>query len=283
VIDDLDVDSPEVARFLAELRALPEACGPTPSGELAALLALGLLVPPAPAGVPHRKVAGVSAAVLVAALTGTGWAAAANELPGPVQDVIADLFGPLPFHVPHSSERDGSAPDGSGPNVESYALPADQPARAHRSRASAPEADDVVAHDTAPTGAGTVGNHDPIPDPAPVAHEGDTYGDGPDEDENQAGTGQPGGGTSNNGDGDAGEDHAADPDKGDPSGAGQPGGGPPGGGPPGGGPLGGGPPGGGPPEGGPPEGGQSDAGPPDVGPPDTRPPRPPTTTPRHDD
>jgi hypothetical protein len=244
VIDDLDVDSPEVGRFLAELRALSDSCDPMPSGELAALVASGLPGPVAPARVPRRPVAGVSAAVLLAALTGTGWAAAANELPRPVQDAIADLSGPLPFNVPHSGERDDP-----GPVTDWRGLPADQPPRQHRSRTPAPEGDAVEAHDTAPAGAGTGGSEDAVPTPAPVAEESDTNDDGPDEDESQGGAGQPAVGPSDDGDGDAGDenagdDQAGDPDEGDPTRVGPPGVGPPGVGPPGVGPRGVAPPGG---------------------------------------
>jgi hypothetical protein len=288
VIDDLDVDSPEVARFLAELWALPEACEPTPSGELAALLESGLPGPLAPAGVPRRQVAGVSAAVLVAALTGTGWAAAANELPRPVQDAIAHLTGPLPFDVPHSSDRDTL-----GPDIESHVLPAYQPTRSHRWRSPAAEADAVDAHKAAPTGAVPGGNSDTVPDPASVAPEVDTDDgtddDGTDEAEHQDGVGQPGGSVSDDGDGDAGDDHAADPDENAPTGAGQPGAGEPGAGPPDPGPPDTGPPDTGPPDTGPPDTGPPEKGPPDTGPRNADPPRPtavtrpPITTPRQDD
>lgn len=128
--NDLDVDSPEVARFLAELGALPETCDPTPSAELAELLESGVPAAAAPVRSVRRPVAAVSATVLVAALSGTGWAAAANELPGPVQDALSQLSRHLPFDVPPSSERD------PGPDTERHARPVDQPTRTHRSRAA---------------------------------------------------------------------------------------------------------------------------------------------------
>ncbi|MET1061173.1 MAG: hypothetical protein ABWX84_16345 [Nocardioides sp.] len=262
MIDDLDVDGPEVTRFLAELRALPQDCDPTPSGELTVLLECGPPGPMAPSGVPRRQLAGVSAAVLVAALTGTGWAAAANDLPSPVQDVIADLSGPLPFDVPHSSEQDGP-----GLHVESHVLPASQPMRSHRSTTSGPSADAVDAHDTAPTGSAASGDADEVPGPAPVEPEVDTDGDIQDEGDNPDGAAQLGGGVSDAGDGnedgneDPGDDPAAYPVEGDPPGVGPSGEDPPGVGPPE-----AGPPGVGPPEAGPPGGGSPGAGPPDAHP-----------------
>ena len=125
--NDLDVDSPEVTRFLAELGALPETCDPTPSAELAALLESGLPGPVATVRSLRRPVATVSAVVLVAALSGTGWAAAATELPPPVQDALSRLSRHLPFDVPPSSER-------PGPDSERHGLPPDQPTRAHHPR-----------------------------------------------------------------------------------------------------------------------------------------------------
>jgi hypothetical protein len=182
-----------------------------------------------------------------------------------VQDVIADLTGPLPFDAPPSSDRDTP-----GPDIVSHVLPAYQPTRSHLSRSPAAEADAVDAREAAPTGAVAGGNPDTVPDPASAAPEVDTYGDGTDEDENQDGVGQPGGGVSDDGDGDAADDHGADPDESTPTGAGQPEAGQPGAGPP--------------------DAGPPDAGPPeDTGPRNAHPPRPttvarpPITTPRQDD
>jgi hypothetical protein len=127
VIDRLDADSPEVQRFLAELAALPETTTAEPSPELAALLG-GEPLARARSG-PRRAtgwlVAVVAAVALLVGAVGTGWAAAANQLPSPLQDAIADFSEHhLPFRVPHSSDdgRDGA------PGVEKQGLPVDRPA-----------------------------------------------------------------------------------------------------------------------------------------------------------
>ena len=135
MIDRLDAGSPEVQRFLAELAALPETTtAAEPSPELAALLRG---VPAARArGGPRRAtgwlVAAVAAVSLLVGAVGTGWAAASNQLPSPLQDAIADFSEHhLPFRVPHSSDdgRDGA------PGVEKQELPMDRPApRLLRSR-----------------------------------------------------------------------------------------------------------------------------------------------------
>lgn len=139
MIDRLDAGSPEVQRFLAELAALPETTtAAEPSPELAALLRG---VPAARArGGPRRAtgwlVAAVAAVSLLVGAVGTGWAAAANQLPSPLQDAIADFSEHhLPFRVPHSSDdgRDGA------PGVEKQELPMDRPApRLLRSRTAEP-------------------------------------------------------------------------------------------------------------------------------------------------
>ena len=134
MIERLEADSPEVQRFLAELAALPETTVPAPSPELASLLGGDAAAPDrdgqaegadgagAPvtrlAGHPARRrltgwmVAGIAAVALLVSVTGTGLAAAANELPSPLQDAIADFTEHhLPFQVPHSTDGDrGGAP-----------------------------------------------------------------------------------------------------------------------------------------------------------------------------
>jgi hypothetical protein len=147
--NEMETDSPEVARFLEQLRALPSAEEPAPSEELLALLN----GTPAPsgglAGARSRRTSWLAAAAVAAVVTGTGWAAAAGQLPGPVQDAFADFSEQyLPFELPHH---------GDGVRVD---LDVDDPAEPDRTRGEDPAGrrDPAVAGtpgQQAPVGAGT--------------------------------------------------------------------------------------------------------------------------------
>ncbi|RYP81869.1 hypothetical protein EKO23_22875 [Nocardioides guangzhouensis] len=150
MIERLEADSPEVQRFLAELAALPETTVPAPSPALASLLGdatfpqgpgagedtsgaddpdatVVRLADAASTRAHHPRgrrltgwmIAAVAAAALLVTATGTGLAAAANELPSPLQDAIADFSEHhLPFQVPHSTDGER----GGAPGVEKTPL-----------------------------------------------------------------------------------------------------------------------------------------------------------------
>ena len=155
--NEMETDSPEVARFLEQLRALPSAEEPVPCEELLALLN----GTPTLAGARSRRTSLLAAAAVAAVVAGTGWAAAAGQLPGPVQDAFADFSEHyLPFELPHH---------GDGARVDLDVDDPAQPDGTHRD-------DPVARRDQDPAVAGTTGQ------PAVGAGTdagGSTAGDGP--------------------------------------------------------------------------------------------------------
>jgi hypothetical protein len=116
---------------------------PAPSPALAALLD-GLEEPATSRDPDRTRGFAVAAVALLLAMVGTGWAAAANELPAPLQDAIADFSQHhLPFDLPHSTNSDGD--DDPGPGVVKFGLPGDRSvSRGYRIRTVA-DLDDVLA------------------------------------------------------------------------------------------------------------------------------------------
>jgi hypothetical protein len=155
--NEMETDSPEVARFLEQLRALPSAEEPVPSEELLALLN----GTPTLAGARSRRTSVLAAAAVAAVVAGTGWAAAAGQLPGPVQDAFADFSEHyLPFELPHR---------GDGARVDLDVDDPAQPDRTHRD-------DPVARRDQDPAVAGTTGQ--PASAGAGTDAAGTTAGDG---------------------------------------------------------------------------------------------------------
>ncbi len=157
--NEMETDSPEVARFLEQLRALPSAEEPVPSEELLALLN----GTPTFAGARSRRTSLLAAAAVAAVVAGTGWAAAAGQLPGPVQDAFADFSEHyLPFEVPHPG----------GGRVDLDVDDQERPDRTHRGD------DPVVRRDQDPEVAGTTGEPASVGAGATDAGGGTTTGDG---------------------------------------------------------------------------------------------------------
>jgi len=142
VIEHLDAEPPEVRRFLADLAELPDGTLPAPSPALAALLEGAEA--PATSRDPDRSGGVALAAVALLLAVGTGWAAAANELPAPLQDAIADFSRHhLPFDLPYSTDGDGR--DNRGPGAVQHGLPGERPiSRGYRVRTAA-DIDDLLA------------------------------------------------------------------------------------------------------------------------------------------
>lgn len=97
---------PVLADLLAELRAVADEPAPSAGPELAALLAGA--APIAPARARRSRTASVVVIGLVSSgvLAGGVGAAAADELPDPVQRVVSRVINTLtPFEVPHPDHR----------------------------------------------------------------------------------------------------------------------------------------------------------------------------------
>lgn len=107
-------DSDGLRELLVQLRALGSGPAPVPSSELAALLAGSPLVR------ATRRTWLVSGASTVAFLgvASTSWAAAANELPAPLQSVVHDFSHRyLPFQFPEPSADSAPEPGPGAPAI----------------------------------------------------------------------------------------------------------------------------------------------------------------------
>jgi hypothetical protein len=109
-------DQDEVARFLADLRALGQGEPPTPSPELAALL--GGATPLRTRRRPYR-VALRTALVAAALVTGLVVAAEQHSLPQPAQRVVSDVVDVLtPFEIAPGKSIPTPTPTRVAPVVE---------------------------------------------------------------------------------------------------------------------------------------------------------------------
>jgi hypothetical protein len=142
MIEQLDAEPPEVRRFLADLAELGDGTLPAPSPALAALLE-GAEAPATSRDSDRTGGVAVAGVALLLAV-GTGWAAAANELPAPLQDAIADFsHHHLPFDLPYSTDRDGQGDP--GPGAVTYGLSGERStSRGYRVRTAA-DIDDLLA------------------------------------------------------------------------------------------------------------------------------------------
>lgn len=127
---------PGLQQALALLRAARGVPAPAPSAELLLVLRDG--IPPAVAPRPDReRVAWRIAVASLAALVLTGGAAAANALPGPVQDAVADVVGRVAsLDVPRADDGPDRPPSGAtGPSLDEPAAPLSTPRPAQQSAA----------------------------------------------------------------------------------------------------------------------------------------------------
>ncbi|WP_439936583.1 hypothetical protein ACS3YM_11555 [Nocardia sp. N13] len=103
--DDAFAD-PALAGLLAELRAVADQPAPAAGAELTALLAGAAPITPARARRSRTASAVVIGLVSSGVLAGGVGAAAADQLPAPVQRVVSRVVDTLtPFEVPHPDQR----------------------------------------------------------------------------------------------------------------------------------------------------------------------------------
>ncbi len=97
MVADLELNDAETARMRGLLREIAELADETPIPSAAVRALMSGAIPLR----SRRRVALVGVAVGTLTLSGVSAAAAANRLPDPIQEMVAELTAPLPVKAPH--------------------------------------------------------------------------------------------------------------------------------------------------------------------------------------